>query len=210
MFRPTRPILWRKSTTNGTATTKSTATAHMDRGWIRCKSPPPPPWTSPWRCYFSSQWPTSPSLDGWATRDVTPPVFPPPLPVSSEHQESYRCSKGILFQFHLTLLGRKDYDMRLKHNRIFFVWSSIECLTEPFMIWFQAVGKDGIYPGVGWFEVGGNANNDPIRGVGVFNLDGNNSFQAISYVLRLRWVLWWLQTSMRSESWLLTSSSPGG
>ena len=30
--------------------------------------------------------------------------------------------------------------------------------------WFQAVGKDGIYPGIGWFEKGGNANNDPIRG----------------------------------------------
>ena len=28
----------------------------------------------------------------------------------------------------------------------------------------QAVGKDGIYPGVGWFAVPGNANNDPIRG----------------------------------------------
>ena len=32
------------------------------------------------------------------------------------------------------------------------------------MNWFQAVGKDGIYPGIGWFEKGGNANNDPIRG----------------------------------------------
>ena len=32
----------------------------------------------------------------------------------------------------------------------------------------QAVGKDGIYPGVGWFEKGGNANNDPIRGEVVF------------------------------------------
>ena len=27
------------------------------------------------------------------------------------------------------------------------------------------MGKDGIYPGIGWFEKGGNANNDPIRGL---------------------------------------------
>ena len=41
--------------------------------------------------------------------------------------------------------------------------------TEPFFSNVtQAVGKDGIYPGVGWFEKGGNANNDPIRGEVVF------------------------------------------
>ena len=33
-----------------------------------------------------------------------------------------------------------------------------------YQYWLQAVGKDGIYPGIGWFEKGGNANNDPIRG----------------------------------------------
>lgn len=31
-------------------------------------------------------------------------------------------------------------------------------------MFLQAVGKDGIYPGVAWFAKGFNANNDPWRG----------------------------------------------
>ena len=38
----------------------------------------------------SSQWPTSPSLGGWATLVVMPPVFPLLLQVSSERPGSFR------------------------------------------------------------------------------------------------------------------------
>ena len=105
---------------------------------------PPTPWLTPWcPCGWpwssSWQWPTSRSRVGWATLAVMPPVFHLPLPALSEHRESYRCSTQQPFISSLSV----------------FLWTTF---------WFQAVGKDGIYPGIGWFEKGGNANNDPIRG----------------------------------------------
>ena len=139
-FRQTQPAHWRRSMTTGTATTRSTATAHTDRAWTRWICPSPPTHLTMIKTMTPSpcswQWPTSPSRGGWATRVVMPQVFRLQLPASSEHQESYRWVLNILVT---------------KSPRT--------------LLWFQAVGKDGIYPGIGWFEKGGNANNDPIRGL---------------------------------------------
>ena len=59
--------------------------------------------TTSWRAQpCSSQWPTSPSLGGWATLVVMPPVFPLLLQVSSERPGSFRSlwTLSLFFKCH--------------------------------------------------------------------------------------------------------------
>ena len=90
-----------------------------------------------------SSWPAQPCSSQWPTSPslggwVTLVVMPPVFPLLLQVSSEHRGSYRSL------------WTLRLFSN-----------VT-------QAVGKDGIYPGVGWFEKGGNANNDPIRGEVVF------------------------------------------
>ena len=150
--------------TSGTPMTKIMETARMDQAWTRCKIFVTPCF---WphshaldnillnyklalqKSLFTSQkssWPAQPCSSQWPTSPslggwATLVVMPPVFPPL------------------LQVSSERPGSFRSFWTLSLFFFSNVT----------QAVGKDGIYPGVGWFEKGGNANNDPIRGEVVFS-----------------------------------------
>ena len=207
-FRQTRPALWRRSTTTGTATIKTMATAPMDQAWTR--------------------WNMSITIKTMINAMTMCPTMTMCLTMTIQLTMTYitftgwlsyaGCYPASLSSAIASLIGApRILQVLNKQWFLYHFWSTRDC-NYPISILMNYIlvsgcgeGRDLPWYWLVWKRWQRQQRSNPrlVLNCLCWVLDKHFS-QVTSYVLPLPWALWWLPIWMWSELLPQTSSLPGG